>query len=58
MPVSRQTANKTQYDFIIAGGGLSGLSVADRLTEDASGMKLSPASPNPKYCTPVDLAAD
>ena len=35
--VSRETALKTSYDFVIAGGGISGLTVADRLTEDAQG---------------------
>jgi len=35
--VSRQTANNTNYDFVIAGGGISGLTVADRLTEDPNG---------------------
>ena len=35
---SRQLANETEYDFIIAGGGLSGLTVANRLTEDRNGM--------------------
>ena len=39
---SRQIANQTKYDFIIAGGGLSGLTVADRLTEDPSGMSHHP----------------
>ncbi|PKX89194.1 GMC family oxidoreductase [Aspergillus novofumigatus IBT 16806] len=31
---SRQSVSETKYDFIIAGGGISGLTVADRLTED------------------------
>ncbi|KAH6842438.1 GMC oxidoreductase-domain-containing protein [Chaetomium sp. MPI-CAGE-AT-0009] len=34
--VSPGTAANTTYDFIIAGGGISGLTVADRLTEDPS----------------------
>ncbi|KAK4233272.1 oxygen-dependent choline dehydrogenase [Achaetomium macrosporum] len=31
-----RTVDNTTYDFIIAGGGISGLTVADRLTEDPS----------------------
>ncbi|KAH0434187.1 GMC oxidoreductase [Colletotrichum camelliae] len=31
---SRVVAANTEYDFLIAGGGISGLTVADRLTED------------------------
>ncbi|KAF4817340.1 Dehydrogenase xptC [Colletotrichum siamense] len=31
---SREVAANTEYDFLIAGGGVSGLTVADRLTED------------------------
>ncbi|KAI0443442.1 hypothetical protein F4803DRAFT_514756 [Xylaria telfairii] len=32
--VSRQEAENSTYDFIVAGGGIAGLTVADRLTED------------------------
>ena len=34
--VSREATLET-YDFVIVGGGISGLTVADRLTEDAQG---------------------
>ncbi|RYP43698.1 hypothetical protein DL768_009766 [Monosporascus sp. mg162] len=34
--ISRELVSATEYDFIIAGGGVSGLTVADRLTEDPS----------------------
>ncbi|KJR82012.1 choline dehydrogenase [Sporothrix schenckii 1099-18] len=34
--VDRATASSTTYDFVIAGGGIAGLTVADRLTEDPS----------------------
>lgn len=30
------------YDYIIAGGGISGLVVANRLTEDPDGTQMSP----------------
>ncbi|KAL0768925.1 hypothetical protein CaCOL14_008233 [Colletotrichum acutatum] len=33
---SRNAVAATDYDFVIAGGGVSGLTVADRLTEDPS----------------------
>lgn len=33
---SRDAVAATDYDFVIAGGGVSGLTVADRLTEDPS----------------------
>ena len=32
----------TQYDYIIIGGGTSGLTVADRLTEDPKSTRLYP----------------
>lgn len=32
--VSRLEAENNTYDFIVAGGGIAGLTVADRLTED------------------------
>lgn len=35
---SRDTAAQTDYDFIVVGGGVSGLTVANRLTEDPNGM--------------------
>jgi hypothetical protein len=31
-----------QYDYVIIGGGASGLTVADRLTEDPKGTRLHP----------------
>lgn len=34
--VDAATASATDYDFVIAGGGIGGLTVADRLTEDPS----------------------
>jgi len=38
---ARQLSNETTYDFIIAGGGIAGLTVADRLTENPNGISLS-----------------
>jgi hypothetical protein len=40
--VNRQTL-LSNYTFIIAGGGISGLTLADRLTEDPNG------TPNPHH---------
>jgi ribulose 1,5-bisphosphate synthetase/thiazole synthase len=34
---ARDISNETSYDFVIAGGGIAGLTVADRLTEDPKG---------------------
>ena len=34
---ARQLSKETTYDFIIAGGGIAGLTVADRLTENPNG---------------------
>lgn len=37
--ISRDLANATKsYDFIIAGGGIAGLTLADRLTENPNGI--------------------
>lgn len=36
---SREAVAGTKYDFVIAGGGVSGLTVADRLTEDPDGKQ-------------------
>jgi len=38
---ARQLSNETTYDFIVAGGGIAGLTVADRLTENPNGISLS-----------------
>ncbi|KAK2669940.1 hypothetical protein RAB80_014077 [Fusarium oxysporum f. sp. vasinfectum] len=34
--ISRELVSDTEYDFIVVGGGVSGLTVADRLTENPS----------------------
>jgi hypothetical protein len=36
--VSSDTVLNSTYDFVILGGGLSALTVADRLSEDPSGL--------------------
>lgn len=39
--ISRELANATKsYDFIIAGGGIAGLTLADRLTENPDGINI------------------
>lgn len=35
--VDSEVASSTQYDFVVAGGGTAGLTVADRLTENPNG---------------------
>lgn len=34
---ARGFTDETAYDFVIAGGGIAGLTVADRLTENPNG---------------------
>jgi NADH dehydrogenase FAD-containing subunit len=36
--IGRDTALRSSYDFVIVGGGTSGLTVADRLTENAESL--------------------
>ncbi len=46
--VKRQVSQlRDKYDFIIAGGGTSGLTVADRLSQAFPKSRLSLAVPNP-----------
>ena len=35
----RALAANATYDFVVVGGGIAGLTVADRLTESADGME-------------------
>ena len=37
--IKRQEDLKQSYDYIIAGGGTAGLTVADRLTENSGGRE-------------------
>jgi ribulose 1,5-bisphosphate synthetase/thiazole synthase len=37
-PVSAREVAATSYDYVIVGGGISGLTVADRLTENPGGV--------------------
>ena len=40
--VGAEIAANTKYNFIVIGGGIGGLTVADRLTEDPKGKFLTP----------------
>lgn len=37
---ARDMTNTSAYDFVVAGGGIAGLTVADRLTEDPNGRHI------------------
>lgn len=39
---ARDLSNGSSYDFVIAGGGIAGLTVADRLTENPNGRYAHP----------------
>jgi choline dehydrogenase len=43
--VGRDVELNSTYDFVILGGGLSGLTVADRLSENPSGMSTAKVLP-------------
>lgn len=45
--VSRQEAAVTAYDFVIAGGGIGGLTMANRLSEDPNGKRDHPSDASP-----------
>lgn len=53
--IPREVASKTEYDFVIAGGGVAGLTVADRLTEDPNGLlsSLPRLDSTPRLTVPV-----
>ena len=39
---ARHLSDGSSYDFVIAGGGIAGLTVADRLTENSNGRGVHP----------------